>query len=428
MTERVVDPSDGARRGVLSWTDLGMLLAECISAGCDDYHLATLVRADGMARLDAGQRFGVEDYEAALPDLREREMTLDAVIDLSLEALSAGGLPMAAAVERLTAHYPSMQSLIRRAAALALLVEQATLNDPSVEAPADEVGITATATLSAPHRFELVGFLGRGSFADVLLVRDRSGALGPGLVALKVLRCIGNDAAKARFYDEAEKTRQVDHPNVLRVLDASESGTERPWIAFEYLEGGSLAERRATLLERIEPPGMLRLLESVCRGVHAIHEAGMIHCDIKPANILLAPELVPKVADLGVAFSAGRENDRRIADSSQFVGTIGFMAPEQFRAKTASPTRATDIYALGGLLAWVLTGEVPNGASWVEIAASLVPQIHGRGERIALTLADHHPEIARIWRQATHPDPSVRHRSAVILAEEVSHARRGWVR
>ncbi|MGH7291260.1 MAG: serine/threonine-protein kinase, partial [Myxococcota bacterium] len=277
------------------------MFAECITAGCDDYRLATLVRADGMARLGAGQRFGIEEYVGVLPDLLRREMTLDAVIDLSLGALVAYGLTVAEAVRQLSARHRTLRPQIVRAAALTLIVENATTRRPAHRK--QKIAKSVEWTEWDEERFELVRLLGRGSFADVMLARDRRGAPGADMVALKILRRASNQSERELFMDEAAKTRRVSHPNVMRVLDVCEASAQWPWIAFEHLDGGTLANARAQILHQIGPSGVVRLLASICRGVQAIHEAGMVHCDIKPANIVLTSGLTPKVADLGVAVS-----------------------------------------------------------------------------------------------------------------------------
>lgn len=417
-TKSLEDPSGDPARGVLPWRDLGTLFAECISAGCDDYRLATLVRADGMARLGAGQRFGIEEYFAVLPDLHNREMTLDAVIDLSLGALVASGLTVAEAVRQLSSRHRDLQPLIARAAALTLIVENATTRRPTHRK--QRAGKRVEWTEWNEERFELVRLLGRGSFADVMLARDRQGAPGADLVALKILRRTGSQAGRELFMDEAAKTRRVNHPNVMRVLDMCEAGAEWPWIAFEHLDGGTLAIARAQMLDQIGPSGVVRLLESICRGVQAIHEAGLVHCDIKPANILLTSGLTPKVADLGVAVSVQCGPDNQGDHPVWSFGTLGFMAPEQLREAAVKPTPAADIYALGGLLAWALTGEVPNGASWVEIAADVITGAHRHQVRVETRLASLSPDLATIWKRASQASPSDRYPSAATLAEELS--------
>jgi serine/threonine-protein kinase len=180
-------------------------------------------------------------------------------------------------------------------------------------------------------------------------------------VALKLLRPAAlADGAAARLRTEAEAAARLQHPNIVQVFDVGEHDG-RPYLALEYVEGGSLAD---AVRGRPQPPAdAAALVEALARAVQHAHERGVVHRDLKPSNVLLsfsrepqasagaAPalacgsrlnEAVPKVADFGLA---------RLLDVSAsahaVVGTPCYMAPEQVAAQGRPVGPSADVYALG---------------------------------------------------------------------------------
>ena len=168
------------------------------------------------------------------------------------------------------------------------------------------------------------------------------------LIALKVLRPrLGDDAAKARFIREATVSGRLLHPNIVTVYDFGEQD-DVVFIAMEYVAGESLAER----VRRREPPGLrdtVALMIALCEGLAVAHDAGVLHRDLKPDNLMLSSGGVLKIVDFGIA---------RILDATKsitFAGTPRYMSPEQF---TGAPLDArSDIFAVGGVLYELLTCE-----------------------------------------------------------------------
>ncbi|MCK6487137.1 MAG: bifunctional serine/threonine-protein kinase/formylglycine-generating enzyme family protein [Planctomycetes bacterium] len=215
----------------------------------------------------------------------------------------------------------------------------------SHEPPADLAG----------HR--IVRRLGAGGMGAVFLADAPAG----GQVALKVLRPdLGSGAHEfaARFRRECAVMAAVQHPNVVHLLGA---GEDRGWcwLAMEYLPDGDLESylrRRGTVMER----DALAMMAKCCRGLAAIHAAGLVHRDVKPANVFLdlhsGGEPVAKVGDLGLARHADGED--RLTHTGTACGTPTFMAPEQIRAQGDIDARA-DVYALGATLFRLVTGQDP---------------------------------------------------------------------
>ncbi len=172
--------------------------------------------------------------------------------------------------------------------------------------------------------------------------------------AVKLLddRYEGRAEATARFSQEARAASRLDHPGVVRIYDFGMSPHGRPYMVMEHVAEPTL--RRAldeSLRGAFEPPRVARVGAAIAEVLAMAHEAGIIHCDIKPENIFLLDEDRVKVGDFGAAQLQG--SDRRL----RLVGTPRYMAPELFRADPASPH--TDLYALGCVLYELVTGTVP---------------------------------------------------------------------
>ena len=200
--------------------------------------------------------------------------------------------------------------------------------------------------------------LGVGAVGRVVLARDTQ-LDRP--VALKLLTGDGVLSSVDRFVAEAEVLARLRHPHILEVYDAAVAGG-RPFLVLEYAAGGSLRDRiEAATLSATEA---LELAGGVLEALLHAHAQGVLHRDVKPENVLLTAEGVPKLADFGLAkHRAARVRTR----SGLMVGTPPFMAPEIFTGSPASP--ATDLYAWGCLLHALLHGAPPFTGSVADIVA-----------------------------------------------------------
>ncbi len=204
--------------------------------------------------------------------------------------------------------------------------------------------------------YELLSRLGEGGMGTVYLARSAAGVL----VAVKMVRAdlAPDDAFRRRFRSEVNRVRQVPPFCTAEVLDA-DPDHEQPYLVVEYVDAPSLAEV-------VEERGPLTAsnLHSVAIGVAtaltAIHGAGVIHRDLKPRNVLLAPGS-PKVIDFGIARAMEATSAHTRTD--QMVGTVAYMAPERFGPDTDGPlTPAADVFAWGGVVAYAGTGRTPFSA------------------------------------------------------------------
>ena len=190
--------------------------------------------------------------------------------------------------------------------------------------------------------------LGRGGMSEVHAGEHRF--LGD-RVAIKLLRShlAGDAAATEAFVAEATRTRAIDHPGVVRVLDFGSDG-DAFYLVMERLDGESLAARLARC-GRLDEAEVRRLGAAIADGLAAAHDRGIVHRDLKPGNVMLVGDQ-PKIIDFGIA----REVARSVVTGSR-VGTIAYMAPEQLTGGLIAP--CIDIWALGVVLYEALAGRLP---------------------------------------------------------------------
>ena len=212
-----------------------------------------------------------------------------------------------------------------------------------------------------PYRLEAV--LGEGAVGVVYRAARQADG---GTVALKVLkRTLSQDEEyRRRFLREARVAKEVRHKHLVPILDAGETdGYE--YLAASYVAGGSLEDRlRAN--GALPVADFLRLAADVGAGLDALHRAGLVHRDVKPANIMLAEDGRAALTDFGLAKGTAYTV---LTKPGQVVGTLDYLAPELIRGGEAAP--ASDIYALGCVLFECLAGEPPfGGKSLFEVGAA----------------------------------------------------------
>lgn len=196
--------------------------------------------------------------------------------------------------------------------------------------------------------YEILARIGQGSSA--IVYRGVHTKLGRQVV-LKFLPSVHEELAGARFFREARALRRMDHPNVVQVLDTGDA-EGMPYMVFDYIPGGSLLQR---MEEGPLPAGeALSLLAGIAKGLDYAHGLGIVHRDVKPANVLLDTAGVPVIADFGLV----RLLEQPSATSTgMFAGTPAYMSPEQAEGQAIGP--ASDQYSLAAMAYELLTGQVP---------------------------------------------------------------------
>jgi eukaryotic-like serine/threonine-protein kinase len=174
------------------------------------------------------------------------------------------------------------------------------------------------------------------------------------VVALKMM--VGNSKKASELFEiEAKAVAHLQHPNIVQIFDIGNHDGQ-PFLALEFVEGGSLDQKIAG---RPQPARFAaEMVRTLAVAADYAHRQGIVHCDLKPSNILITPEGVPKIADFGVA--KWLESNDLWAQDGNIVGTPRYMAPEQACGQVNSIGPTTDVYSLGAILYEMLTGRPPN--------------------------------------------------------------------
>jgi serine/threonine-protein kinase len=201
--------------------------------------------------------------------------------------------------------------------------------------------------------YELIEEVGRGGMGVVFRARQIS--LEREVAVKMILRGrLASDADLQRFLAEAAATARLVHPGIVPVYEVGDI-EGRPFFSMQYIEGETLADR--TSRGPLEQREAARIISEVARAVQFAHEQGFVHRDLKPSNILMTQEGQALITDFGLAKESGA--DVNLTRSGMLVGTPAYMSPEQAGGRKELLGPATDIYSLGSMLYFTLTGRPP---------------------------------------------------------------------
>lgn len=252
-------------------------------------------------------------------------------------------------------------------------------------------------------RYVLQEAIGAGGMATVYRVHD---TLGGEDRAAKILNEVGSARKKTRhrFLAEAQTMQRLDHENIVTIFDVGQE-EERYFFVMELAPGGSL---HASLRKRgaLQPRRALRYAFEALSALQHAHEAGVIHRDMKPHNILLSADDHVRLTDFGIARVLG-ESGLRITATGDMLGTIAYMAPEQ-RLDPRDVDGTADIFSIGATLYISLTGRRPMDLAMARIDASVMERV---------------PNEARpVIRRAVAQRAEDRYQSAEAMAEDIAVA------
>ena len=204
----------------------------------------------------------------------------------------------------------------------------------------------------AGRRYELIERLGGGGMATVWMAQDTRLRRR---VAVKVISdaLAGQAPYVERFRREARIAAGLSHPNLVKVYDFGSDG-ERPFLVMEYIEGVALGPGSAGVPAagpRVDSEALARELLDALTHIHA---AGIVHRDVKPANVLVGPDGRARLTDFGIALAEGSTG---LTETGQVIGTLKYLAPEVASGRPATPQ--SDLYSLGVLLSEVASGDKP---------------------------------------------------------------------
>src|SRR5574341_358470 len=268
-------------------------------------------------------------------------------------------------------------------------------------------------------RYQLSERIGRGGMADVYR------GYQPNLeraVAVKVLHphLLEDPSFAERFRREAKSVAALHHPNIIQVIDFDTQG-DYLFMVMEFVEGGHTLKKRlrelADLGQRIPLPQTLGLVAQIADALDYAHRQGMIHRDVKPANILLPTLERPLLSDFGIARIVGA---RGLTADGMTIGTPTYMSPEQSRAEPATERR--DIYALGVVLFEMITGQPPYEGTPYDILKAHQHEPTPSPRRLAPMLPD---EVEQIVLTCLAKDPAERYQRAGDLRDALRKASDG---
>jgi len=265
--------------------------------------------------------------------------------------------------------------------------------------------------------YEILEEIGRGGMGVIYRARQQHSRR---IVAVKRIRAhqVNSHETLVRFRREAEAVASLDHPNILPIYEVSESEEGLPFFSMKYATGGSL--RAAAPVFRTQPRECARLMAKVARGIAYAHDKGILHRDLQPGNILLDGNSEPMVSDFGLA--KWLDQDSALTRTLETLGTPGYIAPEQAECPAAKLTSAADIYSLGAILFYLLTGRPPfvgPNVLWVIHQAAATPAPRLRSLAPSLDR-----DLETIVARCLESDPNARYQSAGALAEDLEH----WLR
>ncbi|HMD32985.1 MAG TPA: serine/threonine-protein kinase [Candidatus Acidoferrales bacterium] len=267
-------------------------------------------------------------------------------------------------------------------------------------------------------RYEILNELGRGAMGVVYRARDTQ--IGR-IVALKVILTGGTSPQEAghykqRFQREAQAAGRLSHPGIVTIHDIAEDADGQPYIVMEFIEGRPLD----AFLELPAQPPLAQVLDiaiQVARALDYAHQAGVVHRDIKPPNILVTAEGRAKIADFGIAKLAGVE----MTQEGTSLGTPSYMSPEQFRG-TAVDARS-DQFSLGAVLFWMCTGQRPfAGDNVTTISFQVVFEPSARATQVKPGLP---PDLDAILSRCMAKNPDERYTTCGELAADLEALKAG---
>ncbi len=400
--------------------ELSLLIA---ASALDNETVLDLIYQEVLLREQQGERPDVDEYVKRFPLLMD-ELRVQFELDEAMQAMQR--LPGSLDVHQATSDLTTCMD--------ASAAGETTHSDSRDVRPG----------LPSIEGYEVLHWIGQGGMAVVFKARHLK--LNR-VVALKMLRDHygATPTHVRRFLTEARAAARLQHPHIVQIYEVGRH-EGRPFLAYEFLDGGTLAERISG--QPIEPRLAARLVETLARTLHFAHQHGVVHRDLKPANILLqrigesgvsslkstaddrvaTPQTTRdafngfrlKIADFGLAkvLEANRDAvSQSNTKTGDILGTPAYMSPEQARGDIANLTAATDIHALGVILYELLTGRPPFvGVQPLEVLSQVIADDPVRPSQLVRGVSK---DLQTICLKCLDKTPERRYTSAVDLADDL---------
>lgn len=268
--------------------------------------------------------------------------------------------------------------------------------------------------------YEILRELGRGGMGVVLEGRDPASGRR---VAIKLLNPEGVKSEKAleRFRREAQALARLRHPYVVQIHSfGTHSG--QPYFVQDFVEGRPLDEVYG-LQAPLSEVWVAGLIAKVAAAVQVAHEAGILHRDLKPVNVVCRPSGDPVLLDFGIVRSLGETQEQRLSRTGAGVGTPGYWSPEQACGERDRLGPASDVYSLGGVLYYLLVGKAPID-SYDGLQANIMLTVAEPPTRPSVFRPKLSPDLERICMRCLEKEPEDRYESAADLARDLEAFRR----
>ena len=357
-------------------------------------------------RVDAGHPVQLEEIASAIPELMDDDCVLEAAVEISIDGMIATGQKPPRQSEELSTQ-------------LRELAEAKLMQTPRAQPRRTESGLTGTALpryfgplgLDGKPRYELRRVLGSGNQGIVYEAVDHvfTDANEPVFVALKVFY---EDASNRMGSSEGKVARKIRHRHIASVTDQGVTDSGESYVAYELVLGLPLDDWMRKNNSGCSLSDRLRIAIKIAQGVQAAHAAGVVHRDLKPSNILIDAEGEPVVTDFGIAST--KHSDATMIGRYGTRGSLAFMAPEQYQGKAARAAPLVDVYAIGGILYWMLSSRFPNGDKVADAVDWLEHHDQGGPQRIGDHFED--KKIRTVLMRCLALDPAERYQSAEAIA------------
>lgn len=267
-------------------------------------------------------------------------------------------------------------------------------------------------------KFEILESIGKGGFGEVYRARDKQ--LGR-IVAVKVPRygSFRTEQERQRFFREARSAASLDHPHICRILEIG-SHNDQTFIVMGFVEGETLSEHLKSCSPSVRE--LAELVSLIAEAVHYAHEQQVVHRDLKPENVMIDRRTgQPVLMDFGLAKDLAREGEA-ITEDGDVMGTPAFMSPEQARGDIEAIGATSDVYSLGAVLYYSLTGRAPFSGNVLKV---LLEVQHKEPKPVRTIKSNIHRDLETICLTAMAKEPQRRYATAADFAADLRRFSQG---